>query len=708
MGLFDSMTTSALTVDDKYFRMTPGTKKDTIKAQTIGASVSSTELLDLCDAGLALPVFANLDMLNMGMMKTLINSQSDFFGTDLPEFKRYQVQEALAWALSMVHTGRTKESEDGEVCTPDNIGNVGIPAPSHNIMQVLLGKKGAVKYSGKVEIDSKPLINRYGRPTELATTMLQEMSRHAIAADSTTSDQDVLDTAAAKASIADRIVAGAQHLVGRQSQGTQVTPGLAIDTEMTTTLAVADALSSAKMAAGDLDGTIKARLQSEGFTDEQQKQLIARIELETKQVRYTPNLLSVEGESSDAVIRALIALNEVWTTPSPDYDKFISRMVLIRTLLQPKKGTGGEDEIAKAVRTDRQSRVKEAAALHKGRAEKEQKNPQLQEARTKLEKVDEELKGLKTKYDEVVATGDSEGKAAAKQAVEEKETEQSKLVAEEEGIQKDIDGEDGGSLARDKLREAAQGIKNIAGAAIDAASATAKTLAERMADLARGSANTADPEETVANIAKSCDLPPIIISQLLKLRDFQVGLACQGEVNLQLGGQGVDPQCALDAVIANSNYWLTSGLFVKSGAVGDMPRFCTKMANKLYSYSHENCDGCEGYYTVSNIRKALANTISVFAREQKEKDNKTPEQRQKEEEAAKAKLQEEVKERVAAAAQEAPKGGGRRPKKRRTRRRKKPSSRRRGKKKRRSRRHARKGGAVCPVPNPLPVSTAFQ
>jgi len=707
MGLFDSMTTSALTVDNKYFRMTPGTKKDTIEAQTIGASVSSTELLDLCDAGLALPVFANLDMLNMGMMKTLINSQSDFFGTDLPEFKRYQVQEALAWALSMVHTGRTKESEDAEVCTPDNIGNVGIPSPSHNIMQVLLGKKGAVKYtSDNVKIDSKPLINRYGRPTELATTMLQEMSRHAIAADSSASDQDVLDTAAAKASITNRIVDGAQHLLGRQ---TQVTPGLAIDTEMTTTLAVATALSSAKIAAGNLDDTIKARLQSEGFTDEQQKQLIARIELETKQVRYTPNLLSVEGESSDAVIRALIALNEVWTTPSPDYDKFISRMVLIRTLLQPKKDAGREDEIAKAVRTDRQSRVKEAAALHKKRAAAEESNPALKEAREALKKVDEEIKNLKTKYDDVAAAGDGDAKNAAKKAVEEKEQEQKELVTKEEDIQKGIDGEDGGGLARDKLREAAQGIKNIAGAAIDAASATAKTLAERMADLARGSANSADPEETVANIAKSCDLPPIIISQLLKLRDFQVGLACQGEVNLQLGGQGVDPQCALDAVIANSNYWLTSGLFVKSGAVGDMPRFCTKMANKLYSYSHESCEGCEGYYTVSNIRKALANTISVFAREQKEKDNKTPEQRQKEEEAAKAKLQEEVKERVAAAAaQEAPKGGGRRPKKRRTRRRKKPCSRRRGKKKRRSRRHARKGGAVCPVPNPLPVSTAFQ
>ena len=103
----------------------------------------------------------------------------------------------------------------------------------------------------------------------------------------------------------------------------------------------------------------------------------------------------------------------------------------------------------------------------------------------------------------------------------------------------------------------------------------------------------------------SSELPPLVVEQLKKVREFQVGLGTQGMFDLQLDSAA----CGLKGIIANSHYWITSGLFVSSGAIGPMTAVCSTIGTKLYSYDSSKLPGGEGKYTISNVRRALANAI---------------------------------------------------------------------------------------------------
>ena len=112
---------------------------------------------------------------------------------------------------------------------------------------------------------------------------------------------------------------------------------------------------------------------------------------------------------------------------------------------------------------------------------------------------------------------------------------------------------------------------------------------------------------TIQNILDSTSvvkLPRIVIEQLEDVRDFQVGLGTRGIFKLDL-----TDKCAVRGIVINSHYWLTSGLFIQSGAVGDFSNICSTISAKLYSYTQDQA-GVSGRYKISQVRSALANSIS--------------------------------------------------------------------------------------------------
>ena len=667
MGLFDSMTTSALTDDDEHYRMVGNQPNSDL------ALISSAEILEWCESGLLLPLIANLDSLDMGILKTLIGYKTDFFGAEVPSFSRHEVQKAMAWALSMVHTGRTKDKktwDDTQVCTPEYVGDAAIPPPSYNLVQILLGKSE----TGKVTMDGEKavLINAYGRPTQAALTMLGNMETHNIKAslDAVASRTDTETSDALKR------VTGEMFGTGKGS--VDIGAGQVLDAKETSTIAVGAAIAKAQIASGDLNDTLAARLRSMGFSDNKITPLLKEIGDEIEKERYTPDLLAVEGESASTVIDALKNLNKVFTSPDAQYDAYVKRMVLIRRLLT------GED--VGGVAKQQQSAEKKVNELLGERKQEEKDDAVLQAAKSALDSAE----AKQTELDSNIAK--NAGNKDKKSELEATAPDVNRAVeAAREEVEK-AHGELDAKLSNSNKSQLTLGkITEVAKSGGEAAMKAVKSLRGLLA----GTGGTAAGDDNRQNGQKSA-LPPLVVQQLLKVRDFQVGLATKGEVNLRLDKTNTkfsDAQqkrankCALDAIIASSHYWLTSGLFVQSGALGKMENTCSIMADKLYSYS--SAPNKPGFYTVSKVRKALANTISETAAGQKDIDEAAAKEAETKQEEAKA-------------------GGGRRPKKRRTRRRRKKESRRRGKKKRRSRRHARKGGAVCPVPNPLPVSTSFQ
>ena len=679
MGFFDSMTTSALTNDDEHYRMVGD------KPNSDLALISSAEILEWCESGLLLPLIANLDSLDMGILKTLIGYKTDFFGSEVPSFSRHEVQKAMAWALSMVHTGRTKDDktwDNSRVCTREYVGDAAIPPPSYNLVQILLGKAetGGVTMDGEKAV----LINAYGRPTQAALTMLGNMETHNIKAslDAVASRADTATSAALK-----RVAAG--DLFGTGAGSVDIGAGQVLDSKETSTIAVGAAIAQAKIASGDLNETLAARLQAQGFSKDKIVPLLKEIGDEIEKERYTPDLLAVEGESASTVINALKNLNKVFTSPDAQYDAYVKRMVLIRRLLT------GED--VGGVAKQQKLAEKKVTELMGKREQEEKDDAALQAAKSALDSAEAKQRELDSSIADNADNKDkkSELEAAAPDVNRAVEAAREGVAKAHRELDAKLDSSDKSQLTLGKITEAAK-------SGGEAAMKAVKSLRGLLA----GKGGTAGGDDDRQN-GQSSALPPLVVQQLLKVRDFQVGLATKGEVNLRLDKTNpkfTDAQqkrankCALDAIIASSHYWLTSGLFVQSGALGKMENTCSIMSDKLYSYS--SAPNKPGFYTVSKVRKALANTISETAAGQQKIDEaaaKPAETKPAETKTAEGEKQEEAKA-----------GGGSRPKKRGTRRRRKKESRRRGKKKRRSRRHARKGGAVCPVPNPLPVSTSFQ
>ena len=635
--VFESLTTFAKTDDDKNFRFPEsrklsekeyGNMDKKVKEEGEASSlVSSQEVQEWCTSGLLLPIITNLDTLDMAMIKTLITKEfaGDFFNMGgVPVFKREQVRNALASAIQMVSTSesasgkgeeeRAAQAEVANGCFTGAGQNTNLPKPNESLVHILKTTNGGKNNTNGTSYDG-PLINEYGRPTNSAVSLIQDFDSHLEAVGDKTEDDLV---SRAKSSL-DSIFSG------KASKIEAVTPTQMSSSDMDIpTVRLANALATARLAGNDLDETLIMRFKTEGFSKNQIQIMLEQINKDMIAERYAPEFLNIEGASSAAVIKALRRLQEAYTNPDPKFDAFVKRMVLIRRLLT------GEDMI-EAGKGKTESEKVEDKRSESLRKVLEQQSPEAKEALEALKKDVDRLDDKYIQAQERIKTAKASGKDTddledlqdeaafldrslkkkrsdlenAFQNIVSSETndnpnpeEKEKIDALKKEVEEAKKGEDE-TLIQQATARLDEVTKQIATATNKGVEGAMKYLRDLQKEGRFG--------EVVRNIlagASLVKLPPVVLKQLEGVRDFQVGLGTRGIFKLTL-----DDECAVRGIVINSHYWLTSGLFVQSGAVGDFSNVCSTIAAKLFSYSQDK-GGISGRYKVSQVRSALANAIS--------------------------------------------------------------------------------------------------
>jgi hypothetical protein len=509
MSIFstDSLTTGAITDDDKHFRYPEGRnkaspddyeklRKEDRDAGEQDSLINTDEINEWCASGLLLPIVTNLDTLDMAMIKSLITDQfaGDFFNMGgLPTFNQDQIRKSLASAIQMVSTSESKEAtavagprtletlRGGDDTSPDACGpdsNTGLPTPNQYLV-ALLRNEGKQTKPGEEQKDREPLINEYGRPTTAAISMLSQFEQH-LEEHHTHSKKD-------PETVMKLITNVFGESAPKETSSTQLTAAQ----EGITTVKLADALATARLAGNELDETMLQRLKAEGYSKDESFDVFNEMQKDMLAERYAPEFIEIEGASSAVVMKALRRLRDAYTEGDTKYDKFTTRMKLVRRLLK------GEDRITP--------------------------------------------KKTKLKQDGGATSDETSAKTSAKTVLE----------------------------------NVGRTLQNALG----------------------GSTNS----------NAEVKIPPLVQRQLVKLRDFQVGLGTKGIFELDL-----TKACHLQGIVTNSHYWLTSGMFVQSGAVGDFSDVCSVMASKLSSYN------VSGPYKISQVRSALSNAISDGPKKEKE------------------------------------------------------------------------------------------
>lgn len=635
--VFESMTTYAKTDDDRNFRF-PEIRKltekeyaelDSRKKEDGEASslLSTQEIQEWCDSGLLLPIITNLDTLDMAMIKSLITKQfaGDFFNMGgVPTFEKEQIRNALASAIQMVSTSespsgkgeeeRAAQAEAANGCFTGAAQNTNLPKPNETLVKILKTTGGGTNKTNNNSYDG-PLINAYGRPTNSAVSLIQDFDTHL--ANITKNPEDTLE-AKAKSSL-NKLFKDSTDVIS------SVTPTQISSDDMDIpTVKLANALATARLAGNDLDETLIMRLKTEGFSREQIQNMLKQIDEDMMAERYAPEFLEIEGAGASEVIKALRSLQKAYTNPDPRFDLFVKRMVLIRRLLTGEdvmKATKSnptsidlKDERTSSLRkvfNQQSPEVQQTLDVLKKEAEdleskqrivqdklkaarETNKTPEdLQALEKNVEVIDEKLKEKRTALENTFQSAVSSETNKNPNDEQRKEFELLKSKVEEAGRSEDP------TLVEEATSRLNQFTSQVMSTATDGLQGARKYLRELQEDGQFGA--------TIQNILDSTSvvkLPRVVIEQLEDVRDFQVGLGTRGIFKLDL-----TDKCAVRAIVINSHYWLTSGLFVQSGAVGDFSNICSTISAKLYSYTQDQ-SGMSGRYKISQVRSALANSIS--------------------------------------------------------------------------------------------------
>tara|TARA_Y100000389_G_scaffold205134_1_gene263795 strand:- start:15742 stop:17481 length:1740 start_codon:yes stop_codon:yes gene_type:complete len=534
----DSLTTSAITDDDKHFRYPEGRNNaspedykklppDEVKAGEQDSLIDAEEITEWCASGLLLPIVTNLDTLDMAMIKSLITDQfaGDFFNMGgLPTFSKDQIRKSLASAIQMVSTSESKEATGADAvhdkaarerwlmrqsaCGPES--NTNLPTPNQFLV-ALLQSKGKQTKPGEEQKDREPLINEYGRPTTAAISMLSQFDQHLEKYDNGEKDKTKIQDPETVLKLITSVFGEPAPKETGPNQLTAAQEGI-------TTVKLANALATARLAGNELDETILQRLKAEGYSKDESFDVFNEMSKDMLAERYAPEFIEIEGASSAVVMKALRRLQDAYTEPNSKYDDFRKRMTLVRRLLD------GEDRI--------------------------------KPKKTKLKQEGE-------------ANGDLE---------EEQEGETSAKASDETNAK-----------TSDETNAKTSDETNT------------KTVLENVGETLQNALGRS------TNSKAKVKLPPLVQRQLVKLRDFQVGLGTKGIFELDL-----TKACHLQSIVTNSHYWLTSGMFVQSGAVGDFSHVCSVMISKLYNYD------ATGPYRISQVRSALSNAISDGPKKEKQ------------------------------------------------------------------------------------------
>jgi hypothetical protein len=550
----DSMTTSAIDDDDKHFRYPEGRKaspedyeklrKEDRDAGEKDSLIDSDEIAEWCRSGLLLPIVTNLDTLNMAMIKSLITDQfaGDFFNMGgLPTFNRDQIRKSLASAIQMVSTSESKEATGADAvydkaarerwrgmpdaCGPDS--NTNLPTPNQFLV-ALLRNKGKQTKPGEEQKDREPLINEYGRPTTAAISMLSQFDQHLEGYDNGEKDKTKIQDPETVLKLITSVFSesAAKDTVG-PNQLTEAQEGI-------TTVKLANALATARLAGNELDETILQRLKAEGYSKDESFDVFNEMSKDMLAERYAPEFIEIEGASSAVVMKALRRLRDAYTKTDTKYDKFTTRMRLVRRLLN------GED---------------------------------------KIESMEEVMN------DKSAGSEDSLNKPEGSEDNVNKPEGSEDSVNKPEGSEDNVNKPEGSDGLEGK-----QNRRTVVGTVLEDVKSTVQSVFERS-----------------TNSKAEVNLPPLVQRQLVKLRDFQVGLGTKGIFELYL-----TRDCHLQSIVTNSHYWLTSGMFVQSGAVGDFSNVCSVMTSKLSNYADT------GPYKISQVRSVLSNAISDGPQKEKQ------------------------------------------------------------------------------------------